>query len=250
MKIKQKIKEIWKKSTNPSVLLLLSNFWKKFNIIFVFLVIALIAVLFYSIPINPQFNEFLFILILLSSFLLQLFNIILSEQKIRNFIVTFILGFLFAGLSYYFHKEEEKKEDLKKLREIVKDDLIPKFEQIHFLIHMRHHIYEETRDSMPAKVELAKIINYAYFFRKESIPKLETAKIVLEKTLNQFPEIKSTLYNYSNLLNKVIPQNLNQFKFMILMNNPGDNTYGESKEFEQLDSLDSHLLKLIESKVE
>lgn len=37
---------------------------------------------------------------------------------------------------------------------------------------------------------------------------------------------------------------------MLLVYNLGDNTYGESKEFDQLDSLDSQLLKLIESKID
>ncbi len=254
VKIKQKIGEIWKKCANHIVIQRITIFWKTYKLYNLLLIAASIAIFYYLFFKNIPFNTVLFILLLFSSFLLTIFNIIFSEQKNWNLFATTILGIIITSLTFKFHKDEEiklkQKEDLIRLKEIVKEDLIPKFEQIHLSIHMRYHIFEGTKDSKLANLELAKIINYAHFFQKEAFPKLDTAKKVLEKTLNEFPEIKSTLNNYADLLHRVIPQDLNQFKNMLLVYNLGDNTYGESKEFDQLDSLDSQLLKLIESKID
>ncbi|MBK7226338.1 MAG: hypothetical protein IPH96_13375 [Saprospiraceae bacterium] len=63
----------------------------------------------------------------------------------------------------------KQKEDLIRLREIVKEDLIPNFDQIHLSIHMRYHILDETKDTIQAKLKFAEIINHSTMFKEETI---------------------------------------------------------------------------------
>jgi hypothetical protein len=215
----------------------IKKYWILIAIILLFIIILLIK--------YQSLQTVLYILILFNTFILSIISLVFSEETDKDFIIrsTIILGvisILFTLISYFVEEKKMKqKEDLIRLREIVKEDLIPKFDQIHLSIHMRHHILDETKDTIQAKLKFAEIINHSTMFKEETIKHFKKVLAETNITIKEKPEIDSLVSTYFATLDKVMPDACTCFKNMVLVNEQDDNSYGESKAFLQLDSLDS-----------